>query len=491
MCLLSLGLISGLSQYNYNSYLTTYGIAQKKELVALYSKYTELKEGLNRTLIGNGIRLKGAKGDLPMIKGIVNAISHTRLKNHLLPFQKVTYYSLTQPYIRVNRFGSFPLSPSDVPSSIGKRDPIILFREGVLIGQISLFVQEAEKELLEVQVSEADLAHYFSHLSYLELRIPAIQNNGKLNFSYVNPLSYRKFLLEHTHEYMAFALLAIICFLLLIMSTRATKKWALGFYADRLQALEAETIQQKETLVQLETDAEDNSSEFQALEESRRLELDFQNRIQTLICSRTVVMYSILERVKHSLEEGHTNLSPDEQYMAIDAVVQELKPLSLGAWKSETTDPIDLTKLIQDVLDLFSYKIHTMDIQIESTFEDINETVYDDPLLFKLVMLNIIGKALFHIPTGGWMTLELTQNDDLLSLIIKDNGFENTQKMEKYINEASPLFIQEKALRALCIQIRGAYSKRRLSSEENVSTFQINLNQEENHDQKVIQFRQK
>lgn len=123
VCLLSLGLISGLSQYNHHSYLTTYESAQQKEIDILHSKFRELKEGLNRTLIGNGIRLKGAKGDLLMIKRIVNAISHTRLKNHLLPFQKVTYYSLTPPYIRVNRFGSFPLSPSDVPSSIGKRNP--------------------------------------------------------------------------------------------------------------------------------------------------------------------------------------------------------------------------------------------------------------------------------------------------------------------------------------------------------------------------------
>lgn len=182
VCLFSLGLISGLSQYNYHAYLTTYGIAQQKEIDIIYSKYTELKEGLNRSLIGNGMRLKSAKADLSMIKGIVNAISYTRLKNHFLPFQKVTYYSLTQPYVKVNRFGSFPLDPSDIPLSTGKGDPIISFKKGVLIGQMIFFAQDIEEGLLEIQVSKTDVAHYFTPLSYLKLGIPAIHNNGKLNF---------------------------------------------------------------------------------------------------------------------------------------------------------------------------------------------------------------------------------------------------------------------------------------------------------------------
>lgn len=148
----------------------------------------------------------------------------------------------------------------------------------------------------------------------------------------------------------------------MIISTRATKKWALRFYADLLQAFESENTRQKESLAQLEEDAELISTAFQTLEASRQLELNVQKRIQTLIASRTVVMYSVLDKVKQSLEEGPVHLSADEQYMAIDAVIQELKPLSMGIWKSESKDPIDLRSLIQGVLDLYSYKIHSMNI---------------------------------------------------------------------------------------------------------------------------------
>lgn len=117
--------------------------------------------------------------------------------------------------------------------------------------------------------------------------------------------------------------------------------------------------------------------------------------------------------------------------------------------------------------------------------------VYGDPLLCELAMLNIIGKALYHIPTGGWITIELEQNDETMSLTIKDNGYASTKNTEKCINGTSPIFLHEKALHALCIQIKGAYAKSRLPTEENVTTLQINLNQEEDYDKKVIQFRQK
>ena len=85
-------------------------------------------------------------------------------------------------------------------------------------------------------------------------------------------------------------------------------------------------------------------------------------------------------------------------------------------------NPVDLAKLAQHTVDMFSAEAHEKNISLYLENRNGDFTVELDPQRTEQVIGNLIGNALRYIPEGSkiWLTLEKTTES--ISLCVSDNG---------------------------------------------------------------------
>ena len=125
----------------------------------------------------------------------------------------------------------------------------------------------------------------------------------------------------------------------------------------------------------------------------------------------------------YSADSGQVSLALEQTYL-LERLVDDLRLLTLAETRQLhfEKNPVDLAKLTQHTVDMFSAEAHEKNISLYLENRNGDFTVELDPQRTEQVIGNLIGNALRYIPEGSkiWLTLEKTAES--VSLCVNDNG---------------------------------------------------------------------
>jgi len=125
----------------------------------------------------------------------------------------------------------------------------------------------------------------------------------------------------------------------------------------------------------------------------------------------------------YSADSGQVSLALEQTYL-LERLVDDLRLLTLAETRQLhfEKNPVDLAKLAQHTVDMFSAEAHEKNISLYLENRNGDFTVELDPQRTEQVIGNLIGNALRYIPDGSkiWLTLEKTTKS--ISLCVNDNG---------------------------------------------------------------------
>ena len=125
----------------------------------------------------------------------------------------------------------------------------------------------------------------------------------------------------------------------------------------------------------------------------------------------------------YAADGGQVSLALEQTYL-LERLVDDLRLLTLAETRQLhfEKNPVDLAKLAQRTVDMFSAEAREKNISLSLERGNGDFTVKLDPQRTEQVIGNLIGNALRYVPEGGkiWLTLEKTAES--VSLCVKDNG---------------------------------------------------------------------
>jgi signal transduction histidine kinase len=103
-------------------------------------------------------------------------------------------------------------------------------------------------------------------------------------------------------------------------------------------------------------------------------------------------------------------------------ILEELRSFSGGSFELSDLTPIDLGKLVAEVLRIGASLYAERGIRVEQNFATALPTVLADGQRLKQVMLNLFKNALEAMPKGGTLTVRGYRSGESLSLEVMDTG---------------------------------------------------------------------
>jgi len=161
-----------------------------------------------------------------------------------------------------------------------------------------------------------------------------------------------------------------------------------------------------------------------------------------------------LNILKKSLLNPRNDLPQDEQINILHTTYQGAEALSKGLWYTAKRETIDLKDILDDVSSLFSEKIHGSRLTLEITLGPILSicSFKGDSLLTELLLVNVVGKALYQAPAHSKISIEVDYKSKFLCLQIQGKSYKGVQNTEKPSQKAFHFFIEDVVLQRFCLE---------------------------------------
>jgi len=85
-------------------------------------------------------------------------------------------------------------------------------------------------------------------------------------------------------------------------------------------------------------------------------------------------------------------------------------------------EPLDLNRLLYDVLSLLDHQLEKSNIKLRREFAEELPQVRGNENRLQQVFFNLVLNARDAMPAGGWLTLETRADDDTVIIEVKDTG---------------------------------------------------------------------
>ena len=125
----------------------------------------------------------------------------------------------------------------------------------------------------------------------------------------------------------------------------------------------------------------------------------------------------------YAADGGQVSLALEQTYL-LERLVDDLRLLTLAETRQLhfEKNPVDLAKLAQHTVDMFSAEAREKNISLSLEKGNGDFTVELDPQRTEQVIGNLIGNALRYIPEGSKIRLTLEKTTESVSLCVSDNG---------------------------------------------------------------------
>lgn len=182
-------------------------------------------------------------------------------------------------------------------------------------------------------------------------------------------------------------------------------------------------------------------------------------------------VYASLDVVLESLKNPAIKVSAKEREEILRSCMTVIKPLSNGLVGKMENRPILLKNLFEKVIAILAEKISHVPMNIDITCpEDLSFN--NDSLVMELVLMTLIGKAIYRTPKNGEVTITLEVRERSIQLEIRDKGYilPNEEKLFKSVFNH---FIEGEVLDAFCQENELFYRSFKNNEEVNVALLEI------------------
>ncbi len=125
----------------------------------------------------------------------------------------------------------------------------------------------------------------------------------------------------------------------------------------------------------------------------------------------------------YTADGGQVSLALEQTYL-LERLVDDLRLLTLAETRQLHFEKksVDLARLAQHMIDMFSAEAQEKNISLVLEKGDDTYTVELDPQRMEQVIGNLVGNSLRYIPDGSKIWLTLEETSDEVSLFVNDNG---------------------------------------------------------------------
>lgn len=158
--------------------------------------------------------------------------------------------------------------------------------------------------------------------------------------------------------------------------------------------------------------------------------------------------YTSLDVVLESLRNPAIKVSVQEREEILQSCMAVIKPLSHGLIAKTENCPVVLKALLERVKAIFGEKISRVPMEVNIICPE-KLSVNNDPLIIKLILMTLMGKAIYRTPRDGKVTIVAREQEEEIQLEIQDKGYVLPNE-EKFFKDVFMPFIREEVLQAFC-----------------------------------------
>jgi len=467
----------------HQHYLKTYNTLQEQDIKTFNQKlemafsYLEKLLHLADSLIGpvgmgatDAIRPQSSKKTAQRIQNILSSLPYLQPPNISLSLQRVTFYKLSFPQMIVTRFGVLPFVAAKVPFEkimSQSRDPLFVFEDKALVARMTVMKSGNILEgIIEIQVDLADFTRLLGNYETIRVDTTLASNeNAKGVLQYSKPQAF--FLLSKnrpnslwvyasTHQFYYLIFLVYVGLALILMGwwhryTQRHDRQKMAILANHL-------FTAKETEETLTAHLEKHQKDLEIHELSLQAQKTFQGTLQERQKKQAKYIAGFFEEIRSLQPVPLMHLSQEESEQIIDLCFKKATALSNGLWVSHHQETIDLKNILKNLYLLFGQKIHRSHIHLNIHPLPKLPSFRSDPLFIEMLLMNVVGKAIYCVPERGVVSLSFKEALGFLHLEVQDNGYGKMALVEDLIRQSFELFVEEEVFQGLC-QENGVHTK--------------------------------
>ena len=471
----------------YSFYKQAYQTSHQEEERRLRHKVDTLFQALKSSVGLACTRIEAAEGNLERIEKILPSMTHVKIERTLLPFQKAFYRKATGPMQGISRFGILTYDASSDCISVPSQQTSIRCEEGCLVVTMSTMQGKTLEGILEVHLNLGVIKDFLGPLSTIELAENVLDPKGQVIFFKKMLPSLWTYAQQEGHR----SILVGIFVLVVLLGTTAIVFVIYGQtqrkHQDHLKALGKNLLTAEEKANELEMRLTDSHEIHQSAQVSRQAYLKLQTAINTRQKEKAKWITLSLDVIKQSYTNQNLYISEKEQLQIIAQCLAEIQPLSLGLWKPTEQEQVNLKEVVAEILKLFQEKIYKSHITLHQALPDNLPCIPGDGLFIQLLLANIIGKAIHRVPKNGVVSLSFDTRGEAIHLEVKDNGYQGTKTLEKFIKKSFDLFVSDDSFQNICRENGLSYSCINEPSSFNTSCLILPLQTKEAINKNVVQ----
>lgn len=445
------------SFFEYQSYLSSYQTKQQGELKAVQKKTEVILKKVGELLQVTSNRITASKDDPQHIQSILISAPRLYTPQELPNIQSLVYYMLSKPFTTVSRFGVLPSTHSQPSPPQGPlKEATVIFQDDVMISKLPFFNEgKTLKGILEIKITSAEFKAFLGDVRTLSLTyFPSSQDFQVLQKTpftiYANPPdSFWDFAFENQNRYGIFCCYTLLSFLLFVSCVLYLRLYFQEKYGNKINeitvhlavaAKEGEEFKEKLTIS--DQKYKSCSTSFQAYKKLYA-NLNIEKQEQALqICNG-------LDAVIQGIKGTKLHYSTAQQFELLQSCLKFARLASEGRILQKRTEEINLTDLTDAVSALFADKMHKSKTTVELTCPD-NLCFYGDPLFTELLLVNIIGKAIYRLSRNGKVVITVNDQGETLCFELRYKEFVADDISAEAFKKSFDLFISENILKKMC-----------------------------------------
>ncbi len=443
--------------FEYRDYRSVYQITQQAELKALQQTTEVTFKRVVEMLQLSGSRIAASQGDLQRIQNILVSAPRLYTPQELPNIQSLVLYMYSKPYRIISRFGVFPhVKPEPPIPHASSKEPSIIFQDDAFISKTPVFDEnETLKGVLEIKITSADFKTFLGNMRTLSFTpLGSSQESLLLQKTPIAlygkpPDSFWEFAFFHKNRYALFFFYTLIIFSLFCFSV-----FCLRWYFRQASRREIETL--KKNLVKVTEERDEFSEKLSISEQKYKIcwksfqsykkihaNLNNEKREQALqICKG-------LDAVTQGIKGSKMLYSTAQQFELLQSSSKFAHDLSEGRILQKKVEEISFINLFEEISALFAEKMYKSKITLEITCPD-DLFFYGDPLFTELILMNVIGKAIYRLSRNGKVSITALDQEETIALELRDKGYPSDNESEKAFKKAFDLFISENILKRMC-----------------------------------------
>lgn len=483
--------------FDYQSYLQHHQSTQISEINTIQKKHESSLDALKKLVEVTCIRVKAARSDIDRLRSVLNSLHNLDTSHSMVNFQKVAYIKVTEPHTVVGRFGVLPSQekpPQGILNSIHQHGFTSVFEDNALkvYGAVKDGKDPGDPHtniigILEVQINRDAYLKSLGTYQTVDF-VPDISQdlqNSSPSPILENPIpiyekppqSFSSYCIAHKSHYAIFAIFALFIIFFVIRYLHKINNSLKSMYQEKLDNLE-------ENVAQLTTSRTNLSQKLTKLQED--------TKAHYAACqAKKDLMFKIT--VRRKLQEQHLNETLINAVREIKNPNAELSYLDyehvLSYCLKESTalfgefldkDPLFYELFLEEVIEsvqvLFADKIRSNRVQVTVDFpEDDNDPFGGDPLLTKLLLMQILGQAIYSVPADGFVSIRVRKIESTLKMEIRHNGFPITERIEQLFRKHFELFLNNDMIQHICKECSIVCTYTKVCSGDNVTHLEIPL----------------